>query len=149
VLLSNALSRQTCVTALEPVLTQDDTLRAHPLVCQALGVVQGEPVAVHLPLSEEAQRDALALLPGERDFGLAPSTAAVLGCAHLTCADGQVSRPFASPAEVLLAHSLGKVGVNTPLRVRLPPEKSVIQEGGDGHLVTTAGRVLFNDLLPE
>jgi DNA-directed RNA polymerase beta' subunit len=157
VLLTNpVLPRQTCVLALEPVLTQDNALRAHPLVCRALAAGNGEAVAVHLPLSEEAQRDALLLLPGDNRTALAPSAAAVLGCRHLTAASGgDPGGTFSSPAEVVQAHEAGRLDPGTRLGLRLPAGRTVVTEEGravagpeGGRVCTTAGRVLFNDLLP-
>jgi DNA-directed RNA polymerase subunit beta' len=165
--------------AFEPVLTEGNAIRLHPLVCAAMGVdFDGDQMAVHLPLSIEAQVEATILMlstnnlfsPANGQPIISPSQDIVMGCYYLTATRGEMGesgepgegKVFSSPAEVFLAYAHQKVGVHARIAVRLPIEKKVFSEikiskdktaigevprKPNGLVATTAGRVVFNDIL--
>jgi DNA-directed RNA polymerase subunit beta' len=151
------------IQAFEPVLIEGNAIRLHPLVCKAFNAdFDGDQMAVHLPLSIEARAEAASLMtPANNVFSpangqpiITPSKDMVLGCYYLTLTDdkGNGARPVltASPEEVIQAHAVGKIDTHAFVQVRLPLGQEVVSEGGASscRLVTTVGRVLFNDNLP-
>jgi len=165
------------IQAFEPVLIEGNAIRIHPLVCKGFNAdFDGDQMAVHLPLSIEAQVEATVLMmstnnifsPANGQPIISPSQDIVMGCYYLTATRGEIGdrvepgdgMTFASPEEVFLAFALAKVGVHARIQVRLPIEKRVISEVGrekgkaeeirrnpNGLVHTTVGRVLFNDIL--
>lgn len=151
------------IQAFEPVLVEGNAIKLHPLVCKGFNAdFDGDQMAVHLPLSLEAQVEAHTLLMSIHNiFGpangrpiISPSQDVVMGCYYLTCelpnrkGQGMV---FASPAEVELAYSLGIVDTHATIKVRLAPGRRVKGQPDlpPGAVVeTTVGRVLFNEMLP-
>ncbi|MAT14232.1 MAG: DNA-directed RNA polymerase subunit beta', partial [Planctomyces sp.] len=153
------------IQAFEPVLVEGNAIRVHPLVCKGFNAdFDGDQMAVHLPLSIEAQVEATTLILSTNNI-FSPANGApiisasqdiVMGCYYMT-----VSKPdrlghgmiFASTDEVHLAFLQGKVVRHTQIKVRLPRDKRVKGEGSDdyqmgGLVETTVGRVMFNDFLP-
>ncbi len=136
------------IQAFEPVLIEGNAIRIHPLVCKGFNAdFDGDQMAVHLPLSIEAQVEATVLMmstnnifsPANGNPIITPSQDIVMGCYYLTAnrggedeavepGDGMV---FHSPAEVFQAHSEGKLGLHAKIRVRLPIDKKVISEVKD------------------
>ncbi|RMG38993.1 MAG: DNA-directed RNA polymerase subunit beta' [Planctomycetota bacterium] len=154
------------IQAFEPVLVEGNAIRIHPLVCKGFNAdFDGDQMAVHLPLSIEAQVEATTLMmstnnifsPANGSPIISPSQDIVMGCYYLTIArDGRLGEGmvFSSPAEVHTAFQHGKVVRHTRIKVRLPKSKRVVGEGEEeykpgGILETTVGRVLFNDILDE
>ncbi len=152
------------IQAFEPVLIEGNAIKIHPLVCKGFNAdFDGDQMAVHLPLSIEAQVEATTLMmstnnifsPANGQPIISASQDIVMGCAYLTLkrpdrlGEGMI---FTSPAEVFMAFAQGKVGRHAIIKVRLPKEKTVKGEGAEdykpGRLVTTTvGRVMFNDVL--
>ena len=152
------------IQAFEPVLVEGNAIRIHPLVCKGFNAdFDGDQMAVHLPLSIEAQVEAMTLMmatnnifsPANGNPIISPTQDIVMGAYYLT-----VSRPsekgegmtFSTPNEVFLAHSQGKVGVHAMINLRLPPNRRLRGDGDKefkpGMIVkTTVGRVVFNDIL--
>jgi DNA-directed RNA polymerase subunit beta' len=150
------------IQAFEPVLTEDNALRLHPLLCEGFGAdFDGDTMAVHLPLSVEAQIEAgLLMRPDLNLTGPAhgrptlPSNEIVLGCYYATLAAGDriLRSAFASVMEVVCAHEADKIGYHDFIEVRLPAGTEVVAEDGArtaGRIRTTVGRVLFFVLLGE
>lgn len=156
------------IQAFEPVLVEGNAIKLHPLVCKGFNAdFDGDQMAVHLPLSYEAQVEAITLMlstnnifsPASGEPIITPSQDIVLGCAYLTywIEDEELEKPrrvFASLDEVFLAHSEKKVKVHTHIEVRLPEGKVAMskegpQETTNGLLKTTVGRVMFNSNLPD
>jgi len=152
------------IQAFEPVLVEGNAIRIHPLVCKGFNAdFDGDQMAVHLPLSIEAQVEAITLMmstnnifsPANGSPIISPSQDMVMGCYYLTLA--KPGRPgegmvFASPQEVILAFEQGRVTRHARVKVRMPKDKRVVGEGADRHkpgglIETTVGRVLFNDIL--
>src|SRR5262249_48789271 len=149
------------IQAFEPVLVEGNAIRIHPLVCKGFNAdFDGDQMAVHLPLSIEAQVEAMTLMmstnnifsPANGSPIISPTQDIVMGSYYLTV--GRPGEPgenmaFASPNEVFLAFSQGKVGVHAMVKMRLPAHKKLKGEGDreftPGMIVkTTVGRVVFN-----
>jgi DNA-directed RNA polymerase subunit beta' len=133
------------IQAFEPVLIEGNAIRIHPLVCKGFNAdFDGDQMAVHLPLSIEAQVEATVLMmstnnifsPANGQPIISPSQDIVMGCYYMTATRGEPGEVtesgegmvFSSPAEVFLAYAQKKVGVHARIRVRLPRGKRVISE---------------------
>lgn len=139
------------IQAFEPVLIEGKAIQLHPLVCTAFNAdFDGDQMAVHVPLSVEAQVEARTLMmstnnilsPAHGKPIIVPTQDIVLGLYYLTRerigskGEGKV---FSSPKEVRIAYDAGEVDLHAKIRVRM-----------DGSLVdTTVGRVLFSEIVPE
>jgi len=152
------------IQAFEPVLVEGHAIKLHPLVCKGFNAdFDGDQMAVHLPLSIEAQVEAHTLLMSTNNIFspangapiISPSQDVVMGCYYITSSladckgDGMV---FSSIDEVLLAYSLGVVDTHASIKVRLPENRVVKGEdetNSGGSIRTTVGRVAFNNMLPE
>ena len=154
------------IQAFEPILIEGNAIKIHPLVCAGFNAdFDGDQMAVHLPLSLEAQVEAATLMmsthnifsPADGRPIIAPSQDIVLGCYYITVMkEGELGegKVFVSPEEALLAHTEDKIGIHAPVKIRLAPGLTVLGDGrkeqvSDGLVKTTAGRVIFNDILPE
>ena len=154
------------IQAFEPVLVEGKAIRIHPLVCTAFNAdFDGDQMAVHLPLSSEAQAEARILMlsahnvlsPAHGRPISIPTQDMVLGLYYLTfekegaTGDGRV---FASMSEALMALDFRDVDIQAKIKVRLPGKNvGFLASDGDsngvGPLVeTTVGRLLFNEALP-
>ena len=133
------------IQAFEPVLIEGNAIRIHPLVCKGFNAdFDGDQMAVHLPLSIEAQVEATVLMmstnnifsPANGNPIITPSQDIVMGCYYLTASRGEEGEQveagdgmiFHSPAEMFTAFQQGKLGVHARVRVRLPIDKKVIAE---------------------
>ncbi len=160
------------IQAFEPVLVEGNAIRIHPLVCKGFNAdFDGDQMAVHLPLSIEAQVEAMTLMmstnnifsPANGSPIISPTQDIVMGSYYLTVQrpgekgeykseNGVESGVYSSPNEVFLAFSQKKVGVHAMIKMRLPEHKSLKGDGEKefkpGMVVkTTVGRVIFNDIL--
>lgn len=153
------------IQAFEPTLVEGNAIRVHPLVCKGFNAdFDGDQMAVHLPLSIEAQVEATTLMmsthnvfsPANGAPIISPSQDIVMGCYYVTLkkpgrpGDGMM---FGSIAEVHTAFLMGKVVLHSTIKVRMPSDKRVKGEGADtykpgGIVETSVGRVMFNDMLP-
>ncbi|MEW6429820.1 MAG: DNA-directed RNA polymerase subunit beta', partial [Thermodesulfobacteriota bacterium] len=137
--------------AFEPVLIEGKAIQLHPLVCSAFNAdFDGDQMAVHVPLSVEAQIEARVLMmstnnilsPAHGEPVIIPSQDIVLGLYYMTRERPQVKGEggrFSSPAEVRIAFDHGATDLQAKITVRI-----------DGKMVeTTVGRVLLGELLPE
>ncbi|HKX27529.1 MAG TPA: DNA-directed RNA polymerase subunit beta', partial [Blastocatellia bacterium] len=161
------------IQAFEPVLVEGKAIKIHPLVCTAFNAdFDGDQMAVHIPLSPEAQIEAQVLMlssnnilsPASGQPIAVPSQDIVLGCYYLTRAmDGAKGegRAFANVGEVLLALDCKEVTTQTKIRLRyagrlidLDTERDtqdVIKAAAhdvNRTINTTVGRVILNDALP-
>ncbi len=138
------------IQAFEPVLVEGKAIQVHPLVCVAYNAdFDGDQMAVHVPLSVEAQAEARLLMLSAHNILLpasgrpvsTPTQDMVIGCYYLTSeregARGE-GRAFASVDEVLMAYQSGQVDLHATVHVRLNGTR----------LETTPGRVFFNEILP-
>ncbi len=163
------------IQAFEPVLVEGKAIRIHPLVCTAFNAdFDGDQMAVHIPLSPEAQVEASVLMLSSRNI-LSPANGGplavptqdmVLGIYYLTKskpgAKGE-GRAFGTIEEVLMALETGEVELLTPIRLRYTGEVVDMTTAYDDQdvthtesvtlknqfLQTTVGRVIFNDHLPS
>jgi len=154
------------IQAFEPTLVEGNAIRIHPLVCKGFNAdFDGDQMAVHLPLSIEAQIEATTLMMSTNNI-FSPANGApiisasqdiVMGCYYLTMkkpdllGEGMV---FSSTDEVHMALSQGKVARHAIVKVRMPRDKRVKGEESEavlrgGLVETTPGRVVFNDILPR
>jgi DNA-directed RNA polymerase subunit beta' len=143
------------IQAFEPQLVEGKAIQIHPLVCTAFNAdFDGDQMAVHLPLSAEAQAEARVLMlssnnilsPASGRPITSPTQDMVLGLYFLTSLrENQVGegRAFASLAEGLMAFDQGTVSLQAKIKIRLEENgESVVKE-------TTLGRVIFNEVLPK
>jgi len=151
------------IQAFEPVLIEGKAIQLHPLVCAAFNAdFDGDQMAVHVPLSIEAQLEARALMmssnnilsPANGEPIIVPSQDVVLGLYYLTResinarGEGMV---FADVSEVHRAYSTGAVSLHARVRVRIP--RLELDENGEarpvkGLVETTVGRSLLSEILP-
>ena len=143
------------IQAFEAVLVEGSAIHLHPLVCSAFNAdFDGDQMAVHVPLSEPAVREARELMlssknllrPANGEPEVGPSKDMVLGCYYLTMDHPGVKgegKVFGSYDEVEMAYNLGIVHVHAAI-------KFLHRKDGQQELIdTTVGRVLFNAVLPE
>ncbi|MBE3583636.1 MAG: DNA-directed RNA polymerase subunit beta' [Limnochordaceae bacterium] len=139
------------IQAFEPVLVEGRAIKIHPLVCQAYNAdFDGDQMAVHVPLSAEAQAEARILMLSTNNLLLpasgrpvaVPTQDMVIGCYYLTSvkqgAKGE-GQYFVDTDEVHMAYELGYLDLHAMIHIRTV---------GGGYLDTTAGRVFFNEILP-
>ncbi len=146
------------VQAFQPVLVEGKAIRIHPLVCQAFNAdFDGDQMAVHVPLSYEAQIEARVLMissnnilhPANGTPVVTPTQDMVLGCYYLTnprTEDKGEGLTFFGPDEVLTAFDAGQVGLHALVKVRYPDPEN---PQGTKLVQTTVGRVMFNQILPD
>jgi DNA-directed RNA polymerase subunit beta' len=157
------------IQAFEPQLVEGKAIQIHPLVCTAFNAdFDGDQMAVHVPLSAEAQAEARILMlstnnilkPADGKPVTMPTQDMVIGIYCLTREAPDTpgtGRAFASPAEALMAYDRGELDLQAKIEVRLrdvtppfgytPPEGWT--EGQPLRLATTLGRCLFNETLPD
>ncbi|MBS4028236.1 MAG: DNA-directed RNA polymerase subunit beta', partial [Ignavibacteriales bacterium] len=139
------------IQAFQPVLVEGKAIRIHPMVCTAFNAdFDGDQMAVHVPLSFDAQLEARVLMlsshnilnPQNGNPIVHPTQDQVLGLYYLTKSkpgDKGEGKLFCSDEEVILAYSTGYVGLNARIKVRI-----------DGKIIeTTTGRVIFNKSVPK
>jgi DNA-directed RNA polymerase subunit beta' len=162
------------IQAFEPQLVEGKAIQIHPLVCTAFNAdFDGDQMAVHVPLSAEAQAEARILMlssnnilkPADGKPVTMPTQDMIIGLYHLThLREGMKGegRVFGSDAEARLAFDNGELHVQAPVRIRVPGVTGVDvapgtqtdlsadwEPGGSMLLETTLGRVLFNEALPQ
>ena len=154
------------IQAFDPVLVEGNAIRLHPLVCKGFNAdFDGDAMAVHLPLSVEAQVEAKTLMMAPHNVFtpqsgrpiISPSHDIVLGCYYLTIETREKQpavKSYSSFTEVHMAHGQKRLTQHSRVRVRaLDVEEVVIEQDGvpgphEGLLDTTVGRIIFNDMLP-
>ncbi|CAD6004796.1 DNA-directed RNA polymerase subunit beta' [Agreia sp. COWG] len=154
------------IQAFEPQLVEGKAIQLHPLVCAAFNAdFDGDQMAVHLPLSVEAQAEARILMlasnnilkPSDGRPVTLPTQDMIIGLHHLTTVkEGAIGegRAFSSVAEAILAHDQKSLDLNAPVKIRLHDVHFGENEGPadyvDGPVIveTTLGRALFNEALP-
>ncbi|HEV7567366.1 MAG TPA: DNA-directed RNA polymerase subunit beta' [Microbacteriaceae bacterium] len=155
------------IQAFEPQLVEGKAIQLHPLVCAAFNAdFDGDQMAVHLPLSVEAQAEARILMlasnnilkPSDGRPVTLPSQDMIIGLHHLTTLKaGAVGegRAFSSVAEAILAKDQASLDLNAKVRIRLEgvvfaegTEPANYEAGKPVIVETTLGRALFNETLP-
>ncbi len=164
------------IQAFQPVLVEGRAIRIHPLVCRAFNAdFDGDQMAVHLPLSDEAQKEAREIMLSSKNL-LKPATGEpvtiptqdmVLGCYWMTRIESGLpgeGKIFFSPEEALIAKHFGHVHLKARIKVRMEKKgmseaekkdqkkskKSAGQKQEDYELIeTSVGRLIFNESIPE
>lgn len=147
------------IQAFEPVLVEGRAIKLHPLACTAYNAdFDGDQMAVHVPLSVEAQAEARFLMlaannilkPQDGRPVVSPTQDMVIGSYYLTIikdgAKGEGSI-FASPDEAILAYNTGNIDLQAKIKVRV--SKEIEGETKTGIIETTAGRIIFNQAIPQ
>ncbi len=147
------------IQAFEPVLVEGRALKLHPLVCTAYNAdFDGDQMAVHVPLSAEAQSEARFLMlsannllkPQDGKPVTVPTQDMVLGSYYLTITKpGEIGegKIFADQNEAVLAYQNGEVGLHAPVKVRVTKERNGVME--QKIVDTTVGRIIFNEVVPQ
>jgi len=152
------------IQAFEPVLVEGRALQLHPLVCTAYNAdFDGDQMAVHVPLSAEAQTEARLLMlasnnilnPKDGKPVCTPTQDMVIGIYYLTyMSEEESNRPieelrcFSSPEEARMAYELGQIGLSEKIRVKMS-----YMANGEYHrdelVETSVGRVIFKEVIPD
>jgi len=147
------------IQAFEPVLVEGRALKLHPLVCTAYNAdFDGDQMAVHVPLSAEAQAEARFLMlaannllkPSDGRPVAVPTQDMVLGSYYLTMVvEDEVGhgKAFRDVNEALMAYQDGVVGLHAPVRVRV--FKDINGQRQSKIIDTTVGRLIFNNPIPQ
>ncbi|ASW42148.1 DNA-directed RNA polymerase subunit beta' [Clostridium isatidis] len=147
------------IQAFQPVLVEGRAIKLHPLVCTAYNAdFDGDQMAVHLPLSVEAQAEARFLMlaatnimkPSDGKPVCVPTQDMVLGSYYLTMTkegckgEGKV---FASKEEAIMAYRLNEIDIHAAIKVRMFRE--INGEVRHGIINTTVGKIIFNESIPQ
>ena len=147
------------IQAFEPILVEGRALKLHPLVCTAYNAdFDGDQMAVHVPLSAEAQTEARFLMlaannllkPSDGRPVAVPSQDMVLGSYYLTMViedEKGHGKLFRDTNEALMAYQAGDVGLHAPIKLRR--QKTVDGQTLSKIIDTTVGRIIFNDPIPQ
>ncbi len=158
------------IQAFEPILTEDLAISIPPMVCSGFNAdFDGDQMAVHLPLTDAAQKEAHELMlsirnilkPATGEPVVAPSQDIVLGCYYLTKIitpeqkthtnkelkeKGIKEKIYTNKEEVLLANEFGYLKINEPIKINA---KLAGLSGHNEIIETSAGRIIFNNILPK
>lgn len=151
------------IQAFEPVLVDGKSIRLHPLACEAYNAdFDGDQMAIHVPLSDEAQAEARLLMlaahhilaPKDGKPIATPSQDIVLGNYFLTTEEAGIKGEgmiFKDPNEVVMAYQDGYVELHTRigLAVNALPEKPFTEAQRQRIMMTSVGKVIFNEILPK
>ena len=158
------------IQAFEPVLVEGNAIRLHPLVCTGFNAdFDGDQMAVHLPLSIEAQTETHVLMlaphnifsPAHGRPIISPSQDIVMGVYYLTVdrpddkGESAKTKIFKNRQEAILAYDMGEIAIHEKVTVRIDGFSEVVNGQGEApepmpanrRIITTAGRVLFADIL--
>ena len=155
------------IQAFEPTLIEGEAIRLHPLTCSAYNAdFDGDQMAVHVPLSVEAQMEARLLMmapnnlfsPSSGKPIITPSQDIVLGCYYLTATPRKVVRKkqkhvslFGTKGEALFAFADGALGIHDVVRLSNPDigREAPYADSKSKIIETTVGRVVFSEIWPE
>jgi DNA-directed RNA polymerase subunit beta' len=148
------------IQSFQPVLVEGRAIKLHPLVCTAYNAdFDGDQMAVHVPLSVEAQAEARFLMlaagnilkPSDGKPVCVPTQDMVLGSYYLTMEkempEGSVKRSFYSTDEAIMAYQLKEISVHEKIKVRIT--KKTDDGLRSGIIETTVGKVIFNESVPQ
>ena len=151
------------IQAFEPVLVSGKALRLHPLVCGGFNAdFDGDQMAIHIPISEEAQAEARLLMLGANNILdpkdgkpiVTPSQDMVLGNYYLTleiAGEENEGKAYKDPNEALMAYERRDITLHTRICIPAKAFKHKIwtDEQKDKYLVTTVGKIIFNEIFPD
>ena len=144
------------IQAFEPVLVEGKALKLHPLVCTAYNAdFDGDQMAIHIPLSAEAQAEARFLMlaannllkPSDGKPVAVPTQDMVLGSYYLTLVKADeigTNKVFRDKDEAVMAYNDGLIGLHAPIRVRMSDK-----DGNTGLVWCTVGFIIFNESIPQ
>ena len=146
------------IQAFEPVLVEGRALKLHPLVCTAYNAdFDGDQMAIHVPLSAEAQAEARILMlsvnnllrPQDGHPHSIPTQDMVLGSYYLTYVREEegTGMAFSTPEEALMAYQAGAVTLHSPIKVRVTKTIDGVEKYKT--VETTVGRIIFNEPIPQ
>lgn len=147
------------IQAFEPVLVEGRAIKLHPLVCTAYNAdFDGDQMAVHVPLSMEAQSEARFLMlaannilkPQDGKPVMTPTQDMVLGCYYLTADEEGVQgegKYFSSPEEAITAYQLGYIHIHAKIKVKMTKEIDGVKKSKI--IETTVGKIIFNEAIPQ
>ncbi|MCG2699234.1 DNA-directed RNA polymerase subunit beta' [Candidatus Parcubacteria bacterium] len=148
------------IQAFQPILIEGNAIQVHPLVCSAFNAdFDGDQMAVHVPLSEEAQKEAREIMastknllkPGNGEPVVNPSQDIVIGCYWMTgVKEGAKGEGlyFSTPNEAIMAYDFDYIDMRAKIKV-LSSDKPKYKAFNSEVFETTVGRLLFNSVLPE
>ncbi len=151
------------IQAFQPILIEGNAIQLHPLVCAAYNAdFDGDQMAVHLPLSKEAQEEARVLMLSSRNL-IKPATGSpivnptkdmVLGCfwlSNIVKGGKGEGKMFSSLEEAIAAHNSGLVALRAKIKVRISnnPKLEIASQTSERFLETSAGRIIFNEIFPD
>ena len=151
------------IQAFEPILVGGKALRLHPLVCGGFNAdFDGDQMAIHVPISEEAQAEARLLMLGANNILdpkdgkpiVTPSQDMVLGNYYLTLelpGEPNEGKAFKNANEILMAYERREITLHTRVCILAKELKHKIwtDEQKEKYLVTTAGKIIFNEIFPD
>ncbi|MFH0814501.1 MAG: DNA-directed RNA polymerase subunit beta' [Candidatus Falkowbacteria bacterium] len=149
------------IQAFQPILVEGKAIQLHPLVCTAFNAdFDGDQMAVHLPLTEEAKLEAKELMrstknllkPATGQSIVTPSKDMIWGIYYVTSVKDENAEPkkyFASIQEAKIAYDLRKITLRDIIAVRVIDEELKKKCKDEKYLKTTLGRIIFNKILPE
>jgi len=147
------------IQAFQPVLVEGRAIKLHPLACTAYNAdFDGDQMAVHVPLSVEAQAEARFLMlaannilkPSDGKPVCVPTQDMVLGSYYLTMEAQQEKGSgsiFSSKEEAIMAYQVGAIGIHADIKVKMYREFDGVLESGI--IQTTVGKILFNESIPQ
>lgn len=147
------------IQAFQPVLVEGRAIKLHPLACTAYNAdFDGDQMAVHVPLSVEAQAESRFLMlaahnilkPSDGKPVCVPTQDMVLGSYYLTIDKDGVKgegKAFTNVDEALMAYSLGEIDVHAKIKVRM--KKEINGKKVEGIIKTTVGKLIFNESIPQ
>jgi DNA-directed RNA polymerase subunit beta' len=138
------------IQAFYPRLIEGESIRVHPMVCRPFNAdFDGDQMAVHLPLSEESQKEAREIMLSASNL-LKPATGSpvasinqdiILGCYFLTRMKEGRDKIFGSKQEAIIAYEYGDITLHEKIKVKLEPKELPVE--------TTVGRIVFNEVFPQ
>ncbi len=154
------------IQAFQPILIEGKAIQLHPFVCSAFNAdFDGDQMAVHVPLTEEAKREAAELMlssknllrPGDGSPVAMPQQDFVLGLYYMTSSEEEREdntnrkyKIFSSPTEAITAYELRQIALHQLIKVKFSREfLETCQQKPEGLFITTVGRILFNEILPD
>lgn len=149
------------IQAFKPILIEGNAIQVHPMVCTAFNAdFDGDQMAVHVPLSEEAQMEAREIMASDKNIlkpgSGEPTVSAklldiILGCYWMTRiipgekGEGKI---FSSPQDAVIAYNFGELSIRAKIKV-MAPETVKYAEVAGTVFETSVGRILFNNVLPS
>jgi len=139
------------IQAFQPILIEGKAIQVHPMVCKAFNAdFDGDQMAVHVPITEEAKREAAEIMlstknllkPATGDPVAVPDQDVVWGCYYLTFINpkqDKITKYFSSEKEAKVAYDLKKIRLHDRIGLRIKDEM----------VETTVGRLIFNEIVPE